>query len=120
MLFYFFLLITSINLYGQTPKDEPAVRTQEDPLSKKDEMKDCVLMKNNKVFVIIKGQMSAMAADQTLVNGDIVTKEGKVIRKDGSSKQMKNGDCITMSGLWSHYDKNEKVKTPEEKQEVDQ
>ena len=112
---YFLFLLLSINLYAQTPKDD--VRFQRDELSKKDNEKDCILMKNDKLFIIVKGQMTAMTADYTLTNGDVVTKEGKVIAKDGSSKQMKNGDCITFAGIWSHYPENSKTKTLEEKKD---
>jgi hypothetical protein len=114
--FLFFLL--GFNVNAQTPKDD--VRYQRDELSKKDAEKDCVLMKNDKMFIIVKGQMTAMTADYTLTNGDVVSKEGKVTAKDGSSKQMKNGDCVSMAGVWSHYDQNSKTKTVEEKKDADQ
>lgn len=105
-------------MVAQTPKEE--VKQQSDEIAKRPDDRDCLLMKNNKMFVLIKGQMTAMTDDYTLKTGDVVTREGKVVMKDGSSKQMKNGDCITLTGVWSHERDNEKIKTPEDATDPDQ
>lgn len=106
----FILFSISDTLYSQTNKEE----TRQELQSEKKNDRDCLLMKNNRMFLIVQGQMTALNQDYQLKNGDLVTKEGNVIRKDGSSKQMKNGDCVTLSGIWSHEQKNEKVRNPED------
>lgn len=59
---------------------------------------DCVMMKDSKMMVMKGGKTMAMDQDMTLTNGSVVSTNGMVVMSDGKSKQLKNGDCVYMSG----------------------
>ena len=59
---------------------------------------DCVMMKDSKMMVMKGGKTMAMDQDMTLTNGSVVSTDGMVKMNDGKSKQLKNGDCVYMSG----------------------
>ena len=65
------------------------------------DMKDkdgSVMMKDSKMMVMKGGETMAMDQDMTLTNGSVVSTDGMVKMSDGKSKQLKNGDCVYMSG----------------------
>ena|SRR2546428_606456 len=62
------------------------------------DQKNCFMMKNNKMMVMKDGQTSAMQKDVTLLNGITVKTDGTIMKKDGSTAKLKNGECIDMSG----------------------
>lgn len=60
--------------------------------------KDCVMMKDGKMMAMKGGKTMAMDQDMTMSNGAVVSSDGTVKMSDGSSKQLKNGDCVYMDG----------------------
>lgn len=60
--------------------------------------KDCIMMKEDKLVVMKGGNTSDMDQSMTLTNGATVNTDGTVTMKDGTSKQLKNGDCVFMNG----------------------
>ena len=65
-------------------------------------MKDCVMMKDNKMMVMKGGETTAMSSDMTLTNGAKVGADGMLTKSDGTTKQLKNGDCVFMDGKMKH------------------
>ena len=61
-------------------------------------MKDCVMMKDGKLMVMKDGKTMAMDQDVSLTNGATVKTDGTVQMKDGTTKQLTNGDCVYMDG----------------------
>ena len=61
-------------------------------------MKDCVMMKDNKMMVMKGGEKMAMDNETTFTNGSKVSTDGMLTKQDGTTKQLKNGDCIYMDG----------------------
>jgi len=62
-------------------------------------MKDCVMMKDGKVWVI-KNMTTSMKCS----NGSTVAANGAVKDKDGKITKMANGDCIDKDGTMSKMD----------------
>jgi hypothetical protein len=61
-------------------------------------MKDCVMMKDGKMMVMKGGETTAMDQEMTMTNGTVVGTDGSVKMKDGTSRQLKDGDCVYMDG----------------------
>ena len=80
-----FLVVFSLSTNAQTAK-------------KTSMMKDCCMMKDGKMMVIKDGKTMPMDKDMTMKNGTTCMTNGECTMKDGSKIQMKNGDCIEMSG----------------------
>jgi hypothetical protein len=64
-------------------------------------MKDCVMMENGKMMVMKGGKPMAMYQDMTLTNGATVSTDGTVKMQEGTSTQLKDGDCVYMDGKMS-------------------
>jgi len=60
--------------------------------------KNCLMMKDNKMWVVKGDKSAAMTADMTLSDGTKVFTTGAYQTKDGKKMMMKNGDCIGMDG----------------------
>ena len=67
--------------------------------------KDCVMMINDKMLMMVNGKTMDMPAEVKLNDGSVVQKDGTVTLKDGTTKEMKNGDSIDMEGNWERTDK---------------
>ena len=61
-------------------------------------MKDCVMMKDGKMMVMKGGEKMAMDNETTFTNGSKVGTDGMLTKQDGTTKQLKNGDCVYMDG----------------------
>ena len=61
-------------------------------------MKDCVMMKGGKMMVMKGGENMAMDNEMTFTNGSKISTEGIITKQDGTTKQLKNGDCVYMDG----------------------
>ena len=61
-------------------------------------MKDCVMMKGGKLMVMKGGKTTDMTESMNLSNGSVVNTDGTLTMSDGTSKQLKNGDCVYMDG----------------------
>ena len=77
-------------------------------------MKDCCMMKDGKMMVMKDGKTMPMDKDMTMKNGTTCMTNGECTMKDGSKKQMKNGDCMEMSGKMCN-DKMKKIETKKSK-----
>jgi RNase P/RNase MRP subunit p29 len=60
---------------------------------------DYVMMKDNKMVVVKDGKSMAMEKEMTLADGTRVMVDGKVMMADGSTKILKDGESISLSGL---------------------
>jgi ribosomal protein L14 len=75
--------------------------------------KDCVMMDNGKMMMMKHGQTMDFTKEMTLKNGTLVMTDGTIKRKNGTSVQLKDGDCIMMDGKVTHNKegmKKEKMK----------
>ena len=61
-------------------------------------MKDCVMMKGGKMMVMKGGEKMEMESETSFSNGSKVGTDGMLTKKDGTTKQLKNGDCVYMDG----------------------
>ncbi len=61
-------------------------------------MKDCCMMKDGKMMCMKAGKTMPMEKDMTMKNGTKCMTNGECIMKDGTKMQMKDGECIDMSG----------------------
>ena len=68
----------------------------------KEMKKDCITMKDGKVWQTKDGKTEELTGDVALTNGTIVMKDGNVKMKDGSTKMLKDGDCVWMDGKMTH------------------
>lgn len=57
-----------------------------------------VSMKDGKMWVVENGNAKEMTSETSLLNGDSVGLDGKVMRADGSEVTLQNGESIDMSG----------------------
>lgn len=63
------------------------------------DMNQCVVsMDNGKIMVLKNGEKSMMTKDSTLQNGSMLMANGFLKMKDGSTLQLKQGDCMDVSG----------------------
>ena len=61
-------------------------------------MKDCVMMENGKMTVMKDGKVMDLTSDMSLSDGSMVSANGKVTKKDGSTKTLKEGEGVYMDG----------------------
>lgn len=61
-------------------------------------MKDCVIMKDGKMWTMKGGKTMEMTQPATMNNGTTVMADGTVKTKEGKTMMMKEGDCMYMSG----------------------
>lgn len=74
--------------------------------------KDHVMMKDGKMWVMKDGKTMTMTKDMTMSDGTMVSTNGTVTMKDGSTKMMVNGDGMMMDGMMmDHSTKKGKSKT---------
>jgi hypothetical protein len=70
--------------------------------------KDCLKMKDGKMWMMKDGQTSEMMQDMTLSNGTKVMTNGTVMTKDGKTMMLKDGEGVGMNGKMMHGDKMKK------------
>ena len=63
-----------------------------------DKMKDCIMMKDSKVMVMMHGMSMQLMKDTTLRHGVMVMMDGTVKKKDGTTYMLKNGDSVMGDG----------------------
>jgi Heavy metal binding domain len=80
-----FVMVISLNTQAQTAK-------------KSKMMKDCCMMKEGKMMVMKDGKTMPMEKDMVMKDGTKCMVNGECIMKDGTKMQMKEGDCMEMSG----------------------
>lgn len=57
-----------------------------------------ISMKDGKMWVVENGNAKEMTGNVSLLNGDSVESNGKVMRQNGSEEMLQNGESIDMSG----------------------
>lgn len=67
-------------------------------------MKDCIMMKDGKMWVMKGGKTMEMSKDMTLANGTMVMTDGTVKMKDGKTMMMKDGESMMMNGKMKKMD----------------
>jgi hypothetical protein len=96
---YFLILIFSAFVIGVAAQEKnPAAKDTTDHAV--DYKKDCLMMKEGRMFMTKDGKTIDMVGDVTLNDGSVVNQKGVVKMKDGSTKLMHNGDCVDMNGTW--------------------
>lgn len=59
---------------------------------------ECYMMKENTVIHCMGDKADAQKSDVKLSNGTVITSTGMVKMKDGNTKQLENGQCVSMMG----------------------
>jgi len=62
------------------------------------QMKDCVMMKEGKMIQMKDGKTMDLTQDVTMTDGSVVMANGSLKKKDGTTVELKNGDCVMMDG----------------------
>jgi D-lyxose ketol-isomerase len=70
-------------------------------------MKDCVMMKDGKMWMMKGGKSMEMTQTMTMSNGTMVMADGSVKTKDGKTMMMKDGESMSMSGKMKKMMKKE-------------
>lgn len=87
------------NKQGQTQDQNKNQGKTQNGQNKQPGMNQCVVsMDNGKVMVLKNGKKSMMTKDSTLQNGSMLMANGFVKMKDGTTLQLKQGDCMDVSG----------------------
>ncbi len=73
-----------------------AINAQEP--KKTERKKDYVIMKDSKMMVMKDGKTATLDKEMTLADGTRVMADGKVMMADGSTKILKEGESIPLSG----------------------
>jgi hypothetical protein len=89
-------LLTAGVTFAQTPDQTPT--NQPSKMEKSGKMKDCVMMKDGKMWMMKDGQKTEMTQNMTMTNGSTVMADGTVKNKDGKTWMMKDGESMDMSG----------------------
>jgi hypothetical protein len=81
---------------------------QKEHMSKMDKpMKNCVMMKDGKMWVMKDGKSMEMTKTMTMTNGTMVMTDGTVKTKAGKTMMMKEGESMTMNGKMKKMMKKE-------------
>ncbi len=72
--------------------------SQENPKQDSTNVECAMKMLNGKMMMMVDGKMAIMDKEMVMEDGTIVMMDGTVKRKDGKTLQMKEGDCIDISG----------------------
>ncbi len=92
-----------------------SLNTNAQKVKKSTMMKDCCMMKDGKMMVMIDGKTMPMDKEMTMKNGTICMPNGEYTMKDGTKMMMKNGDCMEMSGKMCMDKINKTMKTKKTK-----
>ena len=90
------LIITTIS-YSQTMLPSDTTLKENKIVHKQP---DRVEMMNDKVWIIKNDEKTELINKFILADGSTVMHNGTVKAHNGSTKKMKNGDCIYMNGKW--------------------
>lgn len=102
-----FLLMAATATFAQTPMSDTAMHHH----NGMHKMKDCVAMKDGKMWVMKGGQKSEMMQTMTMTDGTMVMADGTVKNKDGKTWMLKDGEMIDMNGKKMMKDKMKKAKS---------
>ena len=89
------MLMFTGTMFAQEPQTKPMHSEQK-------MKKDCIKMKDGKMWVMKDGQTMEMTQDMTLSNGSKVMTNGSVMTKDGKTMMLKEGEGIGMNGKMMH------------------
>jgi hypothetical protein len=76
---------TATSIFAQTKNDHS-------------KMKDCCMMKDGNMMVMKNGKTMPMEKDMIMKNGTKCMPNGECVMKNGKKMQMKEGQCMDMSG----------------------
>lgn len=89
------LFCISMGAFAYLPGVSPEVKFNQEKTTKQ---KDCVMMKDNKMYVIKGGEATEMVKAVVMSNGTKVLANGEVILKNNETLKLQNGDCVYMNG----------------------
>ena len=61
-------------------------------------VKDGTTMKEGRLYFTELGHTAPLEQDKKLLNGTVITKDGKITRSDGTTEQIKEGDQVSLTG----------------------
>jgi hypothetical protein len=70
----------------------------------------CAVLKDGAIMLMKDG--TAVTEPVTLMDGSKITKDGTVLRKDGSKVPLKNEECIDMNGNITAPERENKIQQP--------
>ena len=78
-------------------------------------MKDCIGMKDGKMWMRKDGKTTPMEKDVTMKDGMKITTDGHYTMKDGKTGVLKNGECIDKDGKIMKSDAEKKAEKKDDK-----
>jgi hypothetical protein len=75
----------------------------------------CFEMKNGKIMQMKEGSTTEILGETTLENGAVLTKDGVIKMPDGSTRQVKEGECVNMDGKIENKTDGKKSKDKQSK-----
>ena len=91
------LFATTINAQSEKMVDANKMSTVK-PMQDSSILKNAVMMKEGKMIVMKDGKATAMDKDLDLANGDRIMIDGTIKTKDGTTRQLQEGEGVYMDG----------------------
>lgn len=85
----------SFGAFAQDTTNTPTTPPTEQPQQQR---KDMYVFKNNKMWAVKNGNITAMADDATLANGIVVKTTGEIVAPGGQKEALKEGQYIDADG----------------------
>ncbi len=100
------ILIATIFSFSYALQAQNNSTTTKSTSEKMEDMHDCVIMKDGKMWVMKDGKTMSMDKEMTMENGTVVMADGHYMNKGGEKMMLKNGQCINMDGKMMMADKD--------------
>lgn len=91
-------LLLALCISATSYAQKKPVKTEKSKQQTTSQVQDGIIMQNGKMMMMKQGNTFPMTQDMTLTDGTKVMKNGTVVRPDGQTTMMSNGDVMTMSG----------------------
>ncbi len=84
--------------FSVTAQEKPAATTTPATKSTVRTMKDMMILRGGKMMIFKDSHLSAMDKPMTMKNGTVITPTGLMTMKDGTTKQLVDGERLDMDG----------------------
>ncbi len=94
----FLAMIAATLSFGAFAQDTTNTPTTPPTEQSQQQRKDMYVFKNNKMWAVKNGNITAMADDATLANGIVVKTTGEIVAPGGQKEALKEGQYIDADG----------------------
>lgn len=89
-------LFTTVSFAQDHKADNKSMKKSDATMATKKH--ECYMMKDGVVFHCMGEKSEAPKTDVKLSNGTVISTNGMVTMKDGNTKKLENGQCVSMMG----------------------